>query len=320
MEQCLGSDGALLYLTTRNKVDTYTAYRVLRESAPAGGGSFVPFQLPVFTEQQLFQMKELSFSEIVAKTLNLFFGTSISGWDIDFAVGRQVFKLVNMSHRIFVLESWHNHEGTHECTVSRLYRLLAGEEKMNIAPGGWFYTAVDIAMLFGVFGQLLRKDITQFHVAFPAGDLKLLVALRYAQKMGLPISTVALGADEGEDLWEFIYHGNYSTRREKLPSGLESLIYLAFGINGVKRFLRIAENKRIYQLSDDELAVFADGIFASVVGKNRIQNIISSVKRTCNYRISTDTAYAYSALQDCRVRGTGGQDAVLFSYRKPAEE
>ena len=320
MEQCLGSDGALLYLTTRNKTDSYTAYRVLHGAAPKGGGFFVPFRLPQFTEQELCALKELTFSETVAKILNLFFGTNVGGWDIDFSVGRQAFQLVNMSHRIFVLESWHNHEGTHECTVKRLYRLLTGENKLTAVPGDWFYTSVDIAMLFGVFGQLLRNGIGQFHVALPAGNLKLLVALRYAQKMGLPVSTVALGADESEDLWEFIYHGNYSTRRDKLPLGLEILIFLAFGAEGVSKYLDIAKDKRVYRLSDDELAVFADGIYTSVVGKNRIRSIISNVKRSCNYRISEDAACAYSALQDCRVRGTGGQDAVLLSYYKPTED
>ena len=309
----------MLYLTTRNKTDSYTAHRVLHGGSPCAGGCYVPMLIPQFSEQQFEKMKDKPFSSVVADILNLFFSTKINGWDIDFAVGRKAFKIANLSHRVFVLETWHNPEGTHNYTVKCLHHLLCGESNMYLRPNDWFYTAVDIAMLFGVYSNLMKIGITEFNVALPAGDLKLLAAVRYAQKMGLPISLVALGADEREDLWEFIYHGNYSTKRDSLPAGLELMIYLAFGCEAVRDYLRIAECGRIYRLSENELAVFADSIFMAVVGSNRIQNMVSNVKRSCNYKISTDAACAYSALQDCRVHGAGNQDAVLFSYIKPIE-
>ena len=307
----------MLYLTTRNKTDSYTAHRVLHSQQPPGGGYFVPFHLPVFTEEELSALKELSFSDTVARILNLFFGGNISGWDIDFAVGRQAVKLVNMSHRIFVLESWHNHEGSHKYFVKRLHQIMRDPRENSGEPGAWFCTAVEIALLFAWYGCLLRRDITRFNVALPAGDMQRLLSVRYAQQMGLPVYTVALGAEESEDLWEFIYHGKYSTRREVLPTGLEQLIYLHFGMDGVKKYLLAVENKRQYHLSEEELQRFADGLFTSVVGANRVQSVISSVKRSCNYNISPDAACAYGALQDCRVRGAGGMDAVLLSFLKP---
>lgn len=304
----------MLYLTTRSKTDSYTAHRVLHSEQAPGGGYFMPFQMPELSQEDLFGLKDLSFNESIAKILNLFFGTKISGWDVDFAIGRQGVKFIIMSHRIYIAETWHNPDGTHEHLVRRLYKLLCGTEQTLTKPGVWFYTAVDIAVLFAVYGQLLRADILQFDAAFKAGDLQSLVALRIAQRMGLPVRTTVLGAEENDDLWEFIYHGDYSTKRDVLPAGLEQLIYLLFGTDEVKRYLQIAENRKIYQLDKNALDAFSDGLFVSVVGVNRADNVIYNVKRNCSYSIGRETACAYGALQDYRVRAPGSLDAVLFSH------
>ena len=303
----------MLYLTTRSKTDSFTAHRVLHSDVPQCGGFFVPLRLPEFTNEDFISFKDASFAENVARILNLFFGTSVSGWDIDFAVGRYAVKLVHMSHRIFVLETWHNHDADHSCYLNRLYRLFVGDMDSATKPGHWFATAVDIALLFAVFGQLLKRDISQFNVAFPSGDLQKLLAVRYAQRMGLPIVVVAIGADEREDIWELVYHGNYSTKRDKIPDGLEQLIYFQSGHKGVNEFLQICRRQGNISFENDTLETFSVGLFASVVGKSRIQNVVANVKRSCGYDINLDAACGYAALQDCRVRTTGGLDAVLFS-------
>ena len=136
----------MLYLTTRNKADSFTAHRVLRSSAAPDGGLFMPMQLPVLTDLQLNALEQMNFGEATAFTMNLFFGTQLTGWDVDFAVGRQSLALENMGHRVCVAESWHNPAGSHEYMAQRLYGLVLGEKVTAQQPSLWFLTAVNIAV------------------------------------------------------------------------------------------------------------------------------------------------------------------------------
>ena len=84
-----------MYLSTRNKTDSFTAHRVLHSGNAPDGGMFLPMQIPELDEFVLSDYEHMSFSEVTASILNLFFGTNLSGWDVDFAVGRQAVELVS---------------------------------------------------------------------------------------------------------------------------------------------------------------------------------------------------------------------------------
>ena len=43
----------MLYVTTREDRDAYTAYRALHESRSADGGLFLPFRMQTFPEEEL---------------------------------------------------------------------------------------------------------------------------------------------------------------------------------------------------------------------------------------------------------------------------
>ena len=51
----------MLYVTTRNNRDAYTAQRVLRENRGPDGGLYVPFREPVFSREEIDALKEKSF-------------------------------------------------------------------------------------------------------------------------------------------------------------------------------------------------------------------------------------------------------------------
>ena len=48
----------MLYVTTRNNRDAYTAQRVLRENRGPDGGLYVPFREPVFSREEIDALKE----------------------------------------------------------------------------------------------------------------------------------------------------------------------------------------------------------------------------------------------------------------------
>ena len=209
----------MLYVSTRNKVDSFTAYRALRSETAPDGGIFMPMQLPVLTDIQLSELEQMNFSQAVSYILNLFFGTKITGWDVDFAAGRQAVTLTEIGHKVSVSENWYNPAGEFDYFVRRLYALVCGEKFPKQKPNFWFYTAVYIAIVFGNYGRFCRRDVYEFDIAVQTADLQQLLAIRYVQKMGLPVRKVVLGSLEGDGLWEFLSYGRFCRQAWKRFSG-----------------------------------------------------------------------------------------------------
>ena len=118
----------MLYLSTRNKADSFTAYKVLHSAVAPDRGMFMPMRLPVQDDIALAAYERMSFGETTAAILNLFFGTELKGWDVDFAVGRQAMELVSAGYKVFMAESWHNPARNHTSVV------MPTAEKKAITP------------------------------------------------------------------------------------------------------------------------------------------------------------------------------------------
>ncbi len=309
----------MLYLSTRNKADSFTAYRVLHSEAASDGGMFVPMQIPVQDDVALAGFESFSFGETAASILNLFFGTQLSGWDVDFAIGRQALDLVSAGYKVCLAESWHNPAGSHDYLVQKLYQLVTGEKVTAQLVNLWFRTVVDISILFTIYGKYCRQEIYEFDVAVETGDLQLLLAIRCAQKMGVPIRKVILGSVEGDGLWEFLFHGGYQVNRKTCPAGLEALLWLEFGHSEADRYNYATQNRSIYKLNDVRLATFKNGLFTTVVGDNRASNVVDSTIRTNNYQMELSTARAFAALQDYRAKTGENKNTLLFARNIPVK-
>lgn len=307
----------MLYLSTRNKADSFTAYRVLHSETAPDGGMFLPMQLPVQDDVSLAAFEQMSFGETTASILNQFFGTQLTGWDVDFAVGRQALDFVSAGYKISLAESWHNPEGTHNYLLRRLYYLVRGEKYTRDTPNLWFQTVVNIAILFGVYGKYYRQEIYEFDVAVESGDLLLLLAIRYAQKMGLPIRKVILGCLDGDGVWELVSYGNYQTSRKERIVAFEALLWLEFGYEEVQKYVSAILDRKQYGLKDLKFERFRTDLFAAVVGDNRVKNIVESTMRTNNYQMERSTARAFGALQDYRAKNGINKNTLLFARNAP---
>ena len=303
----------MLYLSTRNKADSFTAYRVLHTSVAPDGGVFMPMQLPVQDDIALRAFERMSFGESAATILNLFFGTKLTGWDVDFAVGRQALDLVSAGYKISLAESWHNPAFTHNYFQQRLFCLVRDEKYTTDIPNLWFQTVVNIAILFGVYGKYCRQEIYEFDVAVETGNLLLLLAVRYAQKMGLPIRKVILGCLDGDGLWEFVSYGNYHTSLKEPSLGFEALLWLEFGYDETQKYITAASKRRQYCLDERKFEKLRGGLFAAVVGDKRVSNIIDSTMQTNNYRMERSTARGFGALQDYRAKTGANKNTLLFA-------
>ena len=309
----------MLYLNTRNKADSFTAHKVLRIKTASDGGICMPMHIPVQDDIALANFEQMGFGEVAATVLNLFYGTQLSGWDIDFAVGRQAVDLVSAGYKVCLVESWHNTAGTHDYLIQKLYQLVTGERVTAQAVNLWFRTTVDIAILFAAYGKYCRQEIYEFDVAIESGDLQLLLAVRCAQKMGVPIRKVILGSIDGDGLWEFFSQGGYLVGRNNCPEGLEALLWMEFGYREVAEYVRVLQDRSIYKLNDVRLAVLRKDLFTTVVGDKRATSMAESAVRTNNYQMENSTARAFAALQDYRAKTGENKNTLLFARNMPVK-
>lgn len=318
----------MLYVSTRNKTDSYTAYRALHENRAPDGGVFAPFHLPQMSEEEMIALKDQSFSETVAQILNLFFSCGLNGWDVEFCIGRYPFKLEAIGQRVLVAELWHNTQATYEYMVQSLFDKLRAKKDTSAVPPLWVRIAVETAILFGLFGELFRRGITSADIAVSADDFLYPMAAWYARRMGLPINCIICGCNENSGIWDLLHRGelavNASTVRgdrpaldASRPEGLECLIHGTLGSQEVGRYLEVCARRGSYYLPEEALVCLNEGIFAAVIGADRVDSVISSVYRRNAYVTDPLTAVSYGALQDYRARTGENRYTLLMARCSP---
>ena len=311
----------MLYITTRDDRDAHTAYKALHWNTASDGGLYVPFRLPVFSREETADLKNVSFGETVAKLLNLFFSAGLTGWDIDSCIGRTPVKIVPLNRKIFSAELWHNLESRYAYIENRLFSKLAPD--VPSAPS-WPRIAIHIAVLFGVYGCALQQDVLapeqSFDVSVDVGDFTAPMAALYAKKMGLPVGNVVLCTQDNSALWDLINRAEMGTSilNPDRKLGAERLIHNIFGVDEVLRFHSACERHGVYTVSDEQLPVIGNGLFAAVVGEQRINTTINSIYRTNQYLTTPLGAICYAGLQDYRAKAGESCPTVLFIYDAPS--
>lgn len=315
----------MLYVSTRDRADSFTAYRALQEEKTPSGGLYVPYRLPDLTDDVKSMVGE-SFGENVAKILNLFFSADLSGWDVDFLVGRLPLRLVMMNHRLVVAELWRNHAQDYAYLEESLYRKLSGNALKK--PTDWAKIAIRIAVLFGLFSELHRQGIECVDIAVATGDFSVPMAAWYARKMGLPIGKITCGCNENGAVWDLIHRGEFSTGAaitkteypgmdHSCPTSIERLIYSVHGLKEAQRYVSVCQKRGSYKLDDVALQILGDGLSAAVVSGKRTQSVIKSIYQTSGYIMDGYTATAYGSLQDYRSRTGESRLTLLLADQSP---
>lgn len=311
----------MLYITTRSKNDAYTAHKTLTESNAPDGGRYVPFRLPSYSNEELLLLKSKSFNQIIAEILNIFYASRLQCWDVDFCIGKNVAKLASMNHKIIIAELWHNLEGSFAYLEKGLHSRLLPDTSVEIQI--WTRIAARIAVMFGLYGELLRSELLQpcqsFDVSVPNDDFITASAAWYCKKMGLPLHMIICACDNNSDVWDFIHRGeiNTSAVASTLLPEMERLIQGALGHEEAVRFCGVCENGKTYSVEEDMLSELSRGLFCSVAGKDRAGKTINSVFRSNNYIIDPRTALCYSGLQDYRAKTGESGVTVILAERTP---
>lgn len=311
----------MLYVTTRNKHDTYTVHHVLEKDRGEDGGLFQPFHLVPFTRDELFEMAGQTFGQRVAQILNLFFSARLTGWDVDFCAGKNPVKIVPMSHRILEAECWHNPDNTFARMEKALCERICG--KAVEKPTAWMAIGVRIAVLFGIYGDLLASETVRpdkpLDVAVAAGDFTAPMAVWFAREMGLPIGNVICCCDEDSGLWELLHHGEVRTDCG-MPVNLERLIHLTLGVEEAVRYCEICAAGRTYATRPGMLEQLRKGMDAYVVSAQRQSALIPSVYRTGGIILAPESAQAYGGLLDYRAKTGESRHALLLAERSPVPD
>lgn len=310
----------MLYVSTRNHIDSFTAYRTLHEDCAPDGGMFVPMRFPKFSQAELDQLKKSSFGDTVAYILNLFFSADLSGWDIDSCAGRRPFRLVNMSHKLIIAELWHNHESDYAYLETGIYKKLCVGESFDRVPTPWAKIAIRIAVLWGIWGEITALETAPVDIAVTTGDFSVPISVWYAKKMGLPIGRIICACQDNGMLWDLVHRGEMNTAAsaDAFPVCVEQLIYDTLGLNETQRFLNACQKRRSFRLDETQLTKLSTSLYASVIGSQRIDSLISSIFRSCGYIADPAMAVSFGGLQNYRAQTGLSQKTVLLGEQSAA--
>ena len=322
----------MLYVTTRNSRDAYTAHRALCEMRGPDGGLYVPFRKPNLTKADVDGLLEQPFNACVAKVINILFHARLEDWDLDFAIGRSPVRLHTMGHRIIVAECWHNPEEE----ISYLVRKIANRIRLKGTEadlGDWPQIGVRIAILFGIFGQLQRQGGLNkpVDVSVLSGDFIAPMAAWYARIFGLPIGNIVCCCNENSAVWELFHHGEFRTGAVavqtafpesdvSVPVSLERLIHGCGGYSESCKYVDVLRKGGNYHPNDVILSRLRYGMDVSVVSGRRTHDTIVNVCRSQGYLMNRYTAIQYTGLQDYRSRTGETGTAIVLSERSPAKD
>ena len=310
----------MLYVTTRNNRDTYTAQRALMEDRAEDGGFYVPMRHPAYAEAELTSLKGMSFNQRIAEILNRLFQTHLTKWDVDFAVGRNPVKLVPLRHRIVMGEFWHNPDWNYAKMEAGLSRLL---RKDDVAPGSWLRISIRAAILASASLELQEDPGERMDVAMVSGEFHWPISAWYARKWGFPIGNIVMCCNENKSLWELVCYGQLktdaiSTPTElpeadiSVPEELERLIHGCGSAEETENYLDCCRRGIAYFADANMQSALQDGNFVSVVSSSRIRDIISGAMGTHRYLLPPGPALAYGGLLDYRAKKGSLQTALVL--------
>lgn len=310
----------MLYLTTRDRFDTFTAFHAIKHDTAPNGGLFVPFKMPNIDMKEL---ADQSFGDCVALVLNGLFSTRLTGKEVEFSIGRNPIRVKTAHQRTVIAELFRNLDGSYEKMERRLAAKICNCFNTDEQTSSWVAIAIRIAVLFGVFAEIRKQDVTEqnIDIALPCGDFKLPMAAWYGREMGLPIGNIICSCGQDSVVWDLLRHGEMRTSAADVTfTELERLICGTLGSAQAVNYQKARETGSIFAVEGEELEKLNMGIFCAVVSDDRIENAISSVYRTSSSVLEKGSAVSYSGLMDYRAKTGESRTALLLADCNPADQ
>lgn len=318
----------MLYVTTRQREETYTALRTLLEDSAPDGGGFMPMQVPELTARETDEILSLGFSDCVARILNLFFSARLSGEALSAALNWEPAALPGIGQRIYCGELWHNESGCLRSFAEKIVSVILRGEAVGL-PTEWGRISVRIALLTGLLAVLRQSGVTEnIDIACACGDFSTPMAAWYVRRMGFPVGTIICGCNENSALWDLLHRGELKTAGLAvktltpmadlcLPDALEYLISECGGVRETARYLDACRRGAVYVPTPDAAVRLQSGMFVAVVSDKRMLQCISNVYRSCGTLLSPYSALACAGLSDYRATKGEMRPALLLAEESP---
>lgn len=307
----------MLYITTRNKTDSVTARRTLVDERAFDGGLYIPLKLPHFSDEQLENLCTRPVSEIIAHTVNLFFDTKLSSWDVECTIGKVPYVVAEHSQKILFVQLWNNSIGSFDRICECIADLIYDEKS---APTNWMKIVMRIALLFAIYSTIHTGGTKQFDVSVEVGDFSAPIAVWYAKQMGMPVRRIICAELERSVAWDLFYHGQMSISSSETDGAIpeaERLIYSLLGIENAKLFANSIQGQGVFRVAPTSLEDLSKGFFVSVVGNERIDFIIGNVYTASAYILDPVTALCYAGVQDYRTKSGEIFPTIILSAESP---
>lgn len=316
----------MLYRATRNKLDSFTAYRALHLDRATDGGFLLPMQIPVMEQSAIEKMGNRDFLQNVADLLNMFFATDLTMWDLESAIGKTPLKMEECGQKTVIVQCWNNPGGSLnyilQCVFSRLY-----PEKGAI-PSTWARVAIRISLISAAVMVYSDRENSPIDIAVNAGDFEQAFAAYYCRKLGFPIRKILIACNENSGLWDFAFRGTmpcgasvkvtpYPALDKVVPDLFEAYLFTAYGEGEAQRFVNALKQKAVYQLPEDARLPVDDDLFVSVVGHDRINTVIGSFRSNNGMIVNPYTAYSLGVTQDYRAKAGESCLTVIFEEVPP---
>lgn len=304
----------------------------MSEDRSPDGGFFVPMNLPRMDKRDIKKFGENSFSQNVADVINLFFSTKLDSWAIEFAIGRYPVKLHSIGSRETVAETWHNPVWKFERLARGIEKAIRQSDDVCAVSTDWLMIASRIAVLFGIWGEMLRtgqigpEEIMD--VAVPNGNFAGPMAVWYARQMGLPVGTVLCCCNDNNGTWKLLHKGQIRTDKPvvatatpacdvQAPADLERLIFANLGVRVTNDFVDACKNNGTFYLEPDQQQKLRDCMYVPVTGQRRLESAVMSLYNSCAYLADPYTALCYSGMLDYRSTTGEGRPVLIISEESP---
>lgn len=317
----------MLYVSTRNPQETYTARRALTEVRAPDGGLYVPFS---GADTLIRDSAGRKFGDNVARVLNHLFQAQMTEHDVRLAAGRSPVRLSALANRILIGECWHNLDGEYKRLVKNLTAHFCPDA--SLAPGSWAPIGVGISILVGIFGELTGKGLVsgdqKVDVSVVSGDFSLAMAAWYVRSWGLPIGNIVCCCNENSAVWNLFTHGALRTDGISIctltpdadvciPDSLERLIFACGSSREAERYVDRVRRGETYYPDDLILSKLRRGMYVSVVNTPRMMDIIPNAYTTHNYVLSPYSALAYGGLLDYRAVTGESRRSLILAEKSP---
>ena len=311
----------MLYLTTRDNKNAYTAHKTLCTDIAPDGGFYTPYKLPCLDRLQLDSLAQGTFGDAIAKILNLFFSIRLTGWDIDLQIGRAPIRITKLPRKIMIAELWRNPGSGMEYLIDALYRCVATNEEHSEKPTIWARTVIRIAILFGVYTQIMREESEDLlmDISVNMQDITELLSAWYARAIGLPLGQIVCCCDTGDAFWDLLHGGVLSTRAINDPqlAGAEILAYQTLGHSQSQHLASVINARGTFTISEEDHKAFSSGIYPVAVSLDRAGSVSSNIRRSAGYSIDPSAAITYGGLQDYRAQTGESCLTILLSQSAP---